>query len=83
MHIGNIMNVPITVAERSKAWVVVARSKTGIVGWNSTRGMGVYVHLFCVCDILCVGSDLATDWSPVQGVLPTMYKGKDFLSLTN
>jgi hypothetical protein len=36
--------------------------------------MNVCVHLFCICVVLCVGSDLATDWSPVQGVLPTVYR---------
>jgi hypothetical protein len=25
---------------------------------------------FCVCVVLCLGRDLATSWSPVQGVLP-------------
>jgi hypothetical protein len=33
-------------------------SNTGIVGSNSTRGMDVCVHLFCVCVVLCVGSSL-------------------------
>jgi hypothetical protein len=31
------------------------------------------VRLFCVCVVLCVRSGLATGWSPVQGVLPSMY----------
>jgi hypothetical protein len=35
--------------------------------------MDVCVCLFCVCVDLCVGSGLATGWSPIQGVLPTMY----------
>jgi hypothetical protein len=34
------------------------------------------VCLFCVCVVLCAGSGLATGWSPVQGVLPTMYRIK-------
>jgi hypothetical protein len=34
------------------------------------------VHLFCVCVFLCVCSDLATGRSPVQGVLPTVYRIK-------
>jgi hypothetical protein len=29
-----------------------------------------------VCVVLCVGCGLATSWSPVQGVLPTVYKIK-------
>jgi hypothetical protein len=65
---------PLTVAARSKAWTVFARSITGIVGSNPTRDMDVCVRLFCVCVVLCVGSGLATSWSPVQGVLPTVYK---------
>jgi hypothetical protein len=55
---------PITVAARSKASTVFARSNTGIVGSNPTRGMDVCLHLFCVCVVLCVGSGLATGWSP-------------------
>jgi hypothetical protein len=35
----------------------------------------MHVRLFCVC-VLCVGSALATNSSPVQGVLPTMYRIK-------
>jgi hypothetical protein len=35
---------PITVAAQSKAWIVFARSNTGIVGANSTRGMDVCVR---------------------------------------
>jgi hypothetical protein len=45
--------VPITVAARSKAWTVFARSNTGIVGSNPTQDMdvcGIYsvFVLFCV-----------------------------------
>jgi hypothetical protein len=36
----------------------------------------VYVCLLCVC-VLCVGSGLATGWSPIQRVLPTAYKIKE------
>jgi hypothetical protein len=46
---------------RSKAWTVYARSNTGIVGSNTTRGMDV-----------CSGH--ATAWSPAQGALPTVYR---------
>jgi hypothetical protein len=60
-----VPNVPMTVAARSKAWTVFARSNTGIVSSNPIQGMDVYVFvLFC----------LATGWSPLQGVLPTVYK---------
>jgi hypothetical protein len=66
--------MPITVGARSKAWTVFAPSNTGIMGSNSTLGMDVCVRLFCVCVVLCVGTGFATDWSLVQGVLPTLYK---------
>jgi hypothetical protein len=66
--------LPITVAARSKAWTVFARSNSGIVGSNLTRGMDVSLLLFCVCVVLCLGSGLATGWSPVQGVIPTVYR---------
>jgi hypothetical protein len=32
--------------------------------------------LFCVCDVLCVATGLATSWSPVQGILQTVYRIK-------
>jgi hypothetical protein len=51
-------------------------SNAGIVGSNSTQGMDVCVRFFCVCVVLCVDSDLATGWSPVQGVLPSVYRIK-------
>jgi hypothetical protein len=46
--------MPITVAARSKAWTVFARSNTLSVGWNPSRGMNVCVSLFCVCAVLFV-----------------------------
>jgi hypothetical protein len=61
-------------AALSKAWTVVARSNSGVVSSNSARGMDVYVRLFCVCVVVCVGTGLATDWSRVQGVLPSVKK---------
>jgi hypothetical protein len=64
------------VAARSKAWTFFARSNAEIMGSNPTQSMDVCVHLFCVYVVLCVGSGLATGWSPVQGVLPTVYKIK-------
>jgi hypothetical protein len=30
------------------------------------------VRLFCVCAVICVSSGLATEWTPVQGILPTV-----------
>jgi hypothetical protein len=67
---------PITVAARSKSWTVFTRSKVWIVGSNLTQGMDVCVRLFCVCVVLCVCSGLATGRSPVQGVLPAVYRIK-------
>jgi hypothetical protein len=42
----------------------------------------VCVLLFCVCVVMCVGSGLATDLSPVQGVLATVYRIKDMKKAT-
>jgi hypothetical protein len=66
--------MPVTVAERSKACTVFARSEAVIVGSNLTEGMDVlcvYVF-FCVCIVLCLSSGLATGQSLVQGVLPSV-----------
>jgi hypothetical protein len=60
--------LPITVAARSKTWTDFARSDVGIVRSNPTQ-----IH-WCLCGfILCVCSGLATGWSTVQEVLPTVY----------
>jgi hypothetical protein len=67
-------DTPIAVAARSGTWTVFARSNTGIVGSNPSRGMNVCARLFCVCVVLCVGSGLVTGWSSVQGDLPTVYR---------
>jgi hypothetical protein len=56
---------PVTVAARSKAWTVFARSNAGVVGSNLTRGMEV-----CVYSVFVLGSELATGWSLIQEVLP-------------
>jgi hypothetical protein len=64
------------VAARAKAWTAYARSNTRIVGSNLTQRMDACVRLFCVCG-LCVGNSLATGWSPVQGVLQTVYTIKE------
>jgi hypothetical protein len=43
------INMPVTVAERSKACTVFARSEAGIVGSNPAQGMDVwYVYVFIV-----------------------------------
>jgi hypothetical protein len=65
------VNVLMTVDCRFKLWTVFARSNAAIVGSNPTRSTDVCV---CVCVTLCLGSGLATGWSPVQGVLPTVWK---------
>jgi hypothetical protein len=69
-----IVTLPVTVAERSKTWTLFARSETGIVGSNPTQDMEclVCVCVYCVCVVLCLGRGLATGWSPVQGVLPSV-----------
>jgi hypothetical protein len=41
---------------------------------NPTRRMYICVRLICGSVVLCVGSGLATGCSPVQGVLPTVYR---------
>jgi hypothetical protein len=66
------IDVPITVAESSKAWIVLARLDTGIVGSNPTRGMNVYLYVYSMFVLSYVGRDLVMSWSFVQGVLPTV-----------
>jgi hypothetical protein len=73
LNVCNEIFQPITVAARSKTWTVFARPYAGIAGTNPTQVMDICVRLFYVCVVLCVGSGLATSWSPVQGVLPTVY----------
>jgi hypothetical protein len=65
--------MPVTVAEPSKPWTVFARADAGTVGSNPTQGMNVQC-LGCVFVFMCLytGRGLATSWSPVQGVLPTV-----------
>jgi hypothetical protein len=46
--------LPTTVATCSKALTVFARWNAGITSSNLTRGMDVFVRLFCVCVALCV-----------------------------
>jgi hypothetical protein len=72
--------MPITVAARSKAWTIFARSNAGILGSNPAQGMDVCVRLFCVCVVLCAGSGLTTGWPPVLEVLPTVYRIKKLKS---
>jgi hypothetical protein len=64
--------MPITVAVWSMAWCLRPLERL-VVDSNPTRGMKVYVCLFCVRVDLCVGRSLVMGWSPVQGVLTTVY----------
>jgi hypothetical protein len=45
---------PITVAALSKAWTVFARSNTGIVGSNPTRGIDVCVWVYSAFVLSCL-----------------------------
>jgi hypothetical protein len=62
-----IYTKPVTVAERSKACTVFARSEAGIVGSNHSQGMVVVFVCVCVCvcvrarvlQCLCTGNGLA------------------------
>jgi hypothetical protein len=69
-------SLSITVVALSKTWTVFTRSNAEIVSSNPTQGIEVCVSLFCACVVLRVGSGLAAGWSPVQGVLPTVYSIK-------
>jgi hypothetical protein len=60
----------------SKERTVFSRSNAGIVGSNPTQGIDVCMRSFCVCVVLSLDSGLATVWSPVRGVLPTVYRIK-------
>jgi hypothetical protein len=46
----HLYDMPITVAMRSKAWTVFARSNAGIMGSNPIQGMDVCL---CVYSVLC------------------------------
>jgi hypothetical protein len=72
----------ITMAARFKTWIIFARWNTGIVGLNPTRGMDVCVRLFYVYvgSFFCVDSGLETGSSPVQGVVPTVYRLRNWKS---
>jgi hypothetical protein len=44
------------------------------VGSNTTRGMDICGHVFCIYAVLCVGNGVATGWSFVKGVLLIFHK---------
>jgi hypothetical protein len=64
---GGLRHEPSSPARKLGSWVRIS-----LEAW-----MFVCVRLFCVCVVLCVGRGLATGWSPVQGVLPTVYRIKE------
>jgi hypothetical protein len=64
----------------AKASTIFVSSNTGIVGSNPNRGMNVCVRVFCVRVVLCVCIGLATCWSPVQGILPTVHRLRNWKS---
>jgi hypothetical protein len=74
LYLRLILLGPVTVAERSEECAVFARSEAEIAGSNPTQGMDVWCvcAFFCICVVLCLVRGLATSWSPVQGVLPSV-----------
>jgi hypothetical protein len=48
----------------------------GILGSNPTKSTDVFIFSVYVFSVL--GSSLATGWSPIQAVLPTVYKISNF-----
>jgi hypothetical protein len=52
---------------------------------SPARTLGSWIRIpqeaWCLCAfVLCVGGDLGTGWSPVQGVLPTVYRLRNWKS---
>jgi hypothetical protein len=69
--------MPVAAAERSKAWTVFDRSEAVIAGSNPALGawmINVVYTCFPVFVLSCLGRGLAPSWSPVQGVLPPVYR---------
>jgi hypothetical protein len=58
-NIVYMVRPPVTVAERSKACTVFARSEAGIAGSKTTQGMDVW----CVCVFLCLCTGRALETS--------------------
>jgi hypothetical protein len=73
--------MPITVAVRSKAYTVFARSEPGIVGSNPTQGMDVW----CLCVCLFVYRQITCDElitrprSPADSVLVNWSETESFM----
>jgi hypothetical protein len=58
-------------------------SPARILGWSVRIPLEAWMSpcaFIHVCIVLCVGSGLATGWSPVQGVLPTVYRFRNWKS---
>jgi hypothetical protein len=70
----------IRVTAPSQAWNVSSRSNAGTVGSKLTWGMDVCVCVYSVWVVLCVGIGLETGWSPLQGILPTLYRLRNWKS---
>jgi hypothetical protein len=52
----------------SLAWTLGSWVRIPLNAWI----FGLCMRSFCVCVVLCLGSDLATGWSLVQGALPSV-----------
>jgi hypothetical protein len=68
-----IIIMPITVTERSETRIFFDHLNTRVVARMSVCFYSVSVFSY-------VGSGLATCWSPIQGVLPTVHKINSFVS---
>jgi hypothetical protein len=68
--------VLITVATRSKARTVFARSNSGVVGSNATLATDICVCLYCLA-LSCVRRGLAPGWSYVLRVILTLNEIKE------
>jgi hypothetical protein len=55
---SGLRHVRSSLARKPGSWVRISHKK-----WM----FGMFMCLFCVCVVLCLGSDLATSWSLVQG----------------
>jgi hypothetical protein len=64
---------PIAMAARSR--YEVSSPAPTLRSWvRITPKAWMAVCIYSVCVVLCVGSSLAMGWSPVQGVVPTVYR---------
>jgi hypothetical protein len=63
---------PVTVAERSVLSSLARKPGLWVRIPQNAWMFGICMCLFCVCVALCLGRELATGWSLVQGVLPSV-----------